>query len=68
MMYASEEGRAPRAHGQQAAKEDDRVNTETAFLGPVVVRIKIEPENELIQRKRRAHAVADGHEPAEKDR
>jgi len=67
MMQACEEGRAPGAYRQQAAEEDDSINAEAAFFGPVVVGIEIEPENELIERERSAHAVADRHQSAEKN-
>ncbi len=57
-LQAAEERRAPRAHGQQAAEQDHGVDAEPACARPVGVRLQVEPERELVQRQRRAHAVA----------
>ena len=64
---AAEERRAPGAHGQQAAEEDDGVDAEPP-VRPVSIRLQVQPQRKLVQRERRAHAVAHRHQPAEEDR
>ena len=66
-MNSAEEGRAPCANGEQAAKEDDGVDTFASGAGPVSAGLEIEPEGEFVERQGRADAIADGHETAEED-
>jgi hypothetical protein len=66
-LNGSEEGRAPRAYGENAPEKDNSVNAEAACAGPVGVGLKVEPEGELVERERRTHTITDRHEPAEKN-
>ena len=66
-MQPSEERRAPGAHRQQSAEEDDGIDVETPSARPVRIRLQVQPERELVQRERRAHPEADRHQPAEED-
>jgi len=64
---AAKERRAPGAHGQQAAKENHRIDAEPP-VRPVSVRVEIQPDRKLIEGQRRAYAISDRHQPAEEDR
>src|SRR5215469_15754782 len=68
LVQTAEEGRAPRAHRKDAAKKNHGVDAEPPFARPVIARVEVKPDGELVQRERRAHAEADRHEPAEKNR
>ena len=67
VMKAAEEGRAPCANGEQAAKEDDGVDTFASGAGPVSAGLEIEPEGEFVERQGSAYTIADGHKAAEED-
>src|SRR5580658_2065335 len=58
-----EERCTPCAHGQQRAKQDDRVDAFAPLRRPMIV-LQIQPQRELIQRESRAYSVEDGNEPA----
>ena len=60
-LQPAKERRAPCSDSQDAAEEDDSVDADAPFPGPVVIGIEIEPESELVERERRAGAVADCH-------
>jgi hypothetical protein len=60
-LHGSEKRRAPRAHSQHCAKNDDGVNAQPAFTRPVDIGIKAQPEREFVQRERRAHSVTNRH-------
>jgi len=66
-VQAAEERRAPGSDAKQAAEQDDGVDVEPPGARPVGVRLEIQPDGEFVQGQRRADAVADGHQPAEKN-
>ncbi len=66
-VEAAKEGRAPCAHGKDGSEEDDGIDADAALARPIGVWLEVEPEGELVECERGADAVADGHQPAEKD-
>jgi len=68
VLQAAEERGAHAANKQHRAEKNHGINAQTALAIPVSVRVKVQPKRKLIQRKRRAHAVAHRHHPAHEDR
>jgi len=64
---ATEEWRTPCAGGQQATKQDDSIDTDTALARPVGLRVEVEPESELVEGEGCADTIADAHQAAEED-
>jgi len=64
---ATKEGRTPSPCCQQCQKQDDRVDAEPAFAGPIGIGVEAQPQGEFIERESCAHPITDGHEAAEED-
>ena len=66
-LKAAKKRRTPSTHGENSSKKDDGVDADAALAGPVGIGLEVKPEGKLVQGKRRADAVAYGHESAEED-
>src|ERR1700723_2149848 len=65
-VQSTKERRTPGAGGEQAAEQDNGIDAEPAFMRPIGVGVKTEPQGKLVLGKGGAEAVADCHQAAQK--
>src|SRR5271155_2151918 len=58
---STKEGSTPSSNGEQRSEQQDRVDARPAFAYKINV-LQIQPKRELIQRKRRTHAIKHTHQ------